>query len=182
MAPFYTGQGDSGETGFLGKGRISKASLRIEALGTVDEATAVLGLARSLTSVPRIGELLLEIQKQLYQLMSELAADPQTAAIFDKISPDHVSDLEEAVAALEAEADMPSDFIIPGASPASAALSMARTIVRRAERRVVSLLDEGSITKPVLVTYLNRLSSLLFVMEVIESTSSGDGVHLAKEV
>lgn len=181
MAPFYTGLGDSGETGYLGKGRISKASLRIEAVGTVDEATAALGLARSLASVPRIGELLLDIQKELYQLMSELAADPENAALFDKITADQVTALEEAVAELEAATDMPSGFIIPGASPASAALSMARAIVRRAERRVVALLDEGGITKPVLITYLNRLSSLLFIMEVAESTSSGDGVKLAKE-
>lgn len=181
MAPFYTGQGDSGDTGFLGKGRISKASLRMEAIGSVDEATAALGLARSLTTVPRIGEILLVIQKQLYQLMSELAADPKNAAIFDYITPDHVNELENAVEELENETQMPSGFIIPGASQASAVFSLARAIVRRAERRVVALLDEGSVTKPVLGAYLNRLSSLLFVMEVAESTSSGDGVHLAKE-
>jgi cob(I)alamin adenosyltransferase len=181
VAPFYTGQGDSGDTGYLGKGRISKASLRIEAVGSVDEATAAIGLARSLTSVALIGERLLEIQKQLYQLMSELAADPENAALFDWITSDQIFGLEQAIEELEQSAEMPKGFIVPGASPASAALSLARTTVRRAERRVVELFEAGGIVKPELGTYLNRLSSLLFVMEVVESGSSGDGVQLVKE-
>jgi cob(I)alamin adenosyltransferase len=181
MAPFYTGQGDSGDTGYLGKGRISKASLRIEAIGSVDEATAAIGLARSLTSVARIAEILLKIQKQLYQLMSELAADPENAALFESITSEQILGLEKAVEEFENSVEMPRDFIVPGVSPASAALSLARTVVRRAERRVVELFEDGGIAKPELGTYLNRLSSLLFVMEVVESGSSGDGVRLAKE-
>ena len=181
MAPFYTGQGDSGDTGYLGKGRISKSSLRIEAVGSVDEATAAIGLARSLTSVALIGERLLEIQKQLYQLMSELAADPENAALFDSITLEHILGLEQTIEELENTTNMPREFIIPGASPASAALSLARTVVRRAERRVVELFESGGITRTEPGAYLNRLSSLLFVMEVAESASSGDGVQLAKE-
>ncbi|MBG0786590.1 MAG: cob(I)yrinic acid a,c-diamide adenosyltransferase [Anaerolineaceae bacterium] len=181
MAPFYTGLGDSGDTGYLGEGRISKASLRIEAIGSVDEATAFLGLARSLTASKRLAEVLLEIQKHLYQLMSELAASPENAGLFDAVHPEQVTWLEATVAEIEESTEMPKGFIIPGESTASAALSVARTVVRRAERHVVALLEAGEITKPILATYLNRLSSLLFIMEVAESASSGDGVRLAKE-
>lgn len=181
MTPFYTGKGDSGDTGYLGKGRISKASVRIEAIGSVDEATAALGLARSLTAIERSGEILLEIQKHLYQLMSELAASPENAGLFDAIHPEQITWLEDVLAEIEEVTELPGGFILPGSSPASAALSLSRTIIRRAERRVVALLEEGGIDKPILATYLNRLSSLIFIMEVAESTSSGDGVRLAKE-
>jgi len=181
VAPFYTGLGDKGDTGYLGAGRISKASLRIEAIGSVDEATAFLGLARALTSSEGVAEDLLTIQKHLYQLMSELAASPENAALFDAVHPEQVTWLEAKVAEIEGATEMPSGFIIPGESTASAAFSIARTVVRRSERHVVALLESGEITKPILATYLNRLSSLLFIMEVAESAASGDGVRLAKE-
>jgi cob(I)alamin adenosyltransferase len=150
-------------------------------LGSVDEATAVLGLARSLSASEEIRGLVLSIQKQLYLLMSELAASPEAAVMFDKISDAQVAWVEAQIADLEQRVTMPREFIIPGETPASAAFSMARTVVRRAERRVVNLLEEGGITKPVLVAYLNRLSSLLFILEVHESSLAGDGVRLAKE-
>lgn len=181
MAPFFTGLGDSGDTGYLGEGRISKASLRIEAIGSVDEATAFLGLARSLASGDGFSDVLLAIQKHLYQLMSELAASPENAGLFDAVHPEQVTWLEEKITKIEGSTEMPAGFIIPGESTASAALSVARTVVRRAERDVVALLEASEITKPILATYLNRLSSLLFIMEVAESASSGHGVRLAKE-
>ncbi|MCB2202793.1 cob(I)yrinic acid a,c-diamide adenosyltransferase [bacterium] len=181
MASFYTGKGDSGDTGYLGEGRLSKAGPRIEALGAVDEATAALGLARSLSASEDVRNLVLSIQKHLYLLMSELAASPETAAAFDKISDEQVSWLETQIADFEGRVTLPREFIIPGENPASGALSLARTVVRRAERRVVALLDAGGINKPVLVAYLNRLSSLIFILEVHESSLAGDGVRLAKE-
>lgn len=181
MAPFYSGQGDSGDTGYLGEGRLSKASPRMDALGSVDEATAALGLARSLSTSEVSRSLVFSVQKHLYLLMSELAASPETAATFDKIGAGQVAWLEEQIAELEQRVTLPREFIIPGQTPASAAFSLARTVVRRAERRVVALLEEGGIAKPVLVAYLNRLSSLLFILEVHESSLAGDGVRLAKE-
>ncbi len=181
MAPFYSGQGDSGDTGYLGEGRLSKASPRMDALGSVDEASAALGLARSLSASEESRGLVLSVQKHLYLLMSELAASPETAATFDKIGTEQVAWVEEQIAELEQRVTLPRDFIIPGQTPASAAFSLARTVVRRAERRVVALLEEGGIAKSVLVAYLNRLSSLLFILEVHESSLAGDGVRLAKE-
>lgn len=181
MAPFYTGKGDSGDTGYLGEGRLSKADPRIEALGCVDEATAALGLARSLSASDDVSALILSLQKDLYQLMSELAAPPENAAVFDEIGEEQVAWLEARIADFEGRVTLPREFILPGENPASGALALARTVVRRAERRVVALLEEGGITKTILVTYLNRLSSLIFILEVHESSLTGDGIRLAKE-
>jgi len=181
MTPFYTAKGDSGDTGFLGDGRISKASVRIEAVGSVDEATAAIGLARALSVDEKTRAILLHVQKQLYFLMSELSADPDTAHHFDKINDEALGWLELQIAELEKVVTLPREFIIPGETAASGALSVARAIVRRAERRTVALLDANEIEKPILVAYLNRLSSLLFILEVLEASFSVQGIRLAKE-
>ncbi len=181
MAPFFTGKGDAGDTGFLGEGRISKASQKIEAVGSVDEASAVLGLARSLSDSETTQTIILHIQKQLYWLMAELSASEATAELFDRLSKEDVAWLEEQIIQLENALTMPKDFIVPGETPASGALSLARAIVRRAERRVVALYETGDLQKQGLIVYLNRLSSLIFILEVYESSRSGGGVRLVKE-
>ena len=181
MAPFFTGRGDSGNTGFLGEGRVSKSSVRIEAVGSVDEANAALGLARALTDNEKVQEIILQAQKQLYYLMSELSADEDTADHFDRIQQREVDWLEGQIAALQKDFDMPREFIVPGDSQASAALALARTIVRRAERRVIALFESSGFKKEVLIAYLNRLSSLIFVLEVYETSHSGHSLRLAKE-
>ncbi len=181
MAPFYTATGDSGDTGYLGPGRISKASLRIEAVGSVDEASAALGLARSLTRNEKTQNILRYIQKQLYLLMSELSADPNVAQQFDKMNENDINWLENEIAYLEGIVDVPREFIIPGESTASAALDLGRTIIRRAERRAIALLEAGEIEKPLLIAYLNRLSSLIFILEIYEITHDGGNLTLAKE-
>ncbi len=181
MAPFFTAEGDSGETGFLGKGKLSKASVRIEAVGSIDEASAFLGFARSLTENEQLRSILLHIQKTLYLLMAELSAAPEAADQFDKISQDDIQWLESQIGDLENEVTMPSEFIIPGETPVSAALAVARAVVRRAERRVAALLEAGEIRKPLLIAYLNRLSSLIFVLEVYETSINSGGIRTVKE-
>lgn len=181
MAPFYTADGDQGETGFLGKGRISKSSLRIEAVGSVDEATAAIGLARALSVEQKTQIILLETQKQLYFLMSELSASLETASKFDTLDQSHIHWLEDQIKDVEDSIDLPREFIIPGSSPAGGALALARTIVRRAERRAVAMLEADLIQKPLLIAYLNRLSSLLFILEVYETVTSGNHLQLTKE-
>lgn len=180
--PFYTAQGDSGETGFLGEGPISKSSLRIEAVGSVDEATAAIGLARALSKSDKTCQLLLDIQKHLYILMTELSASPVVADKFDKLGDEHLQWLEKSIVDIEHSVILPRVFIIPGGTPASGALALARTIIRRAERRAVALLESNQISKGLLVAYLNRLSSLLFVLEIFENTLSGNEIELTKEV
>jgi len=181
MTPFFTGQGDAGDTGFLGEGRISKTSERIEAVGCVDEATAALGLARSLSKSEKICSMLVHIQEQLYWLMSELSAAPGVAEKFDKINQVEIVWLEKQIEHLENTVLLPKEFILPGESSASAALALARTIVRRAERRTITLFETGEIKKSLLIAYLNRLSSLIFILEVYEASLSGRGVRLVNE-
>jgi cob(I)alamin adenosyltransferase len=177
---FYTAKGDDGTTGLLGEGRVPKYHVRMEAIGTLDEATAALGLARSQCANPRSGPILLEAQRDLYKLMAEVAATPDNAGTFHFIDAERVGWLESETDMLSREVEMPKEFILPGDSLAGAALSLARTIVRRAERRVVELFDLGEITNPDLQRYLNRLSSLCFVLELFENQTAGRPTSLAK--
>lgn len=181
MTPFFTGTGDLGTTSYLGPGRISKTSLRIEAVGSVDEASAALGLAKAIAEGEKTRSIISQIQKQLYFLMSELSAGLKEAELFSKISEDDVKWLETQISALEEEVQVPREFILPGETTASGALALARTVVRRAERRAVALLENGDIEKTLLVTYLNRLSSLVFLLEIYEVSISGKNPSLAKE-
>jgi len=126
--------------------------------------------------------MLLEIQKQLYFLMSEISASPEVSDRFDKIGDDDIFWLEERIQEIESLIDLKREFIIPGENPSSGALSLARAIVRRAERRTIALYEAEEIKKSVLISYLNRLSSLIFVLEVYEAGLSGHGVRFVKEV
>jgi len=177
---FYTTKGDDGTTGLLGDGRVPKYHARMEALGTLDESTATLGLARSQCADPRSGPILLEAQRDLYKLMAEVAATPDNAENFHFITPERVAWLEEQTNALSKQVEIPKQFILPGDSLGGAALSVARTVIRRAERRVVELFDLGEIANPDLQRYLNRLSSLCFVLELLENQSAGKSTSLAK--
>ena len=178
---FYTSKGDDGTTSLLGEGRVAKYHARIEAVGTLDESTAALGLARAQCIDPHSGAVLLQAQRDLYRLMAEVAALPENAEQFRFIDPARVAWLEEQTDALSKLVEMPREFILPGDSVAGAALSLARTIVRRAERRVVELFDAGEITNPELQRYLNRLSSLCFVLELLENKAAGQKTTLAKD-
>lgn len=178
---FYTSKGDDGTTNLLGEGRVAKYHARIEAVGTLDESTAALGLARAQCADPRSGRVLLQAQRDLYRLMAEVAASPENAEQFRFIDSTRIAWLEEQTDALSKLVEMPKEFILPGDSLAGAALSLARTIVRRAERRVVELFDSGELTNPDLQRYLNRLSSLCFVLELLENRAAGHQTTLAKE-
>lgn len=180
MSPFYTRTGDEGTTGLLGEGRVPKFDLRIEALGALDESNAALGLARASATASQIGPLLLDVQRDLYQLMAEVGATPGNAAQFRRIDENRVKWLEQQTDAIENSVQVPREFIIPGETLSSAALSLARTVVRRAERRVVELFQAGGLENTALIAYLNRLSSLCFVLELLENQSKGQATKLAK--
>ena len=177
---FYTRRGDDGTTGLLGKGRVPKFHLRIEALGTLDESNATLGLARASVHDPRSAPLMLDVQRDLYRLMAEVAAAPEHADQF-RFDEGRVQWIEEQTDLLSKTVEMPDEFIIPGDSIGGASLSLARAVVRRAERRVAELLDSKEITNSSLQQYLNRLSSLLFVLELIENQTAGKHTTLAKK-
>lgn len=180
MTTFYTGKGDDGTTGLLGEGRVSKTHPRMEALGALDESSATLGLARALARDPRCGPLVIELQRDLYKLMAEVAAPPENAAQFHAIDAARVAWLEAQTDALSESVTLPKEFILPGDSVSGAAFSLARTVVRRAERRVVELFNLGDVRNPDLQRYLNRLSSLCFVLELVENEAAGKDTTLAK--
>ena len=168
MSPLYTRHGDDGMTAWLGRGRLPKHHARIEALGAVDEANAALGLARALTRLPATATLIRAVQHDLYHLMSELAASPETVERFQRLTAERLQWLEAQLDHLTASLTLPAGFILPGETPASAALDLARTAVRRAERRVAALWHAEEIQNPLLLQYLNRLSSLCFALELAE--------------
>lgn len=176
---FFTRKGDDGTTGWLGKGRIAKDDPRIETVGTLDEASAALGVARASARDPRSPALVLEAQRDLYLLMAEVAASPDSAAEFH-FDAGRVAWLEQQIETLGRDLPMPAEFIVPGDSPAEAAFAVARTVVRRAERRLVSFCDQAQIQNPALRQYLNRLSSLLFVLELIENGAAGKSTTPAR--
>jgi cob(I)alamin adenosyltransferase len=173
MPSFYTRSGDDGYTGLLGEGRVAKYHARPEAVGTIDEATSALGVARAACRSERNAALILTTQRDLYHLMAEISATPENASRFRKIDARRVAWLEEQTDLLSSQNELPKDFILPGDSAAGAAIAVARTIIRRAERRVAQLLHERMIENPDLLRYLNRLSSLCFVLELDENSLSG---------
>ncbi len=170
---FYTRRGDDGTTGLLGPERVPKDDPRLEACGTVDEAQAALGLARAGGCTPRTAQVLLAVQRDLPLLMAELVATGQAGHLLaGRITAAHVDRLEGWIAELEALVPMPRQFVIPGNSLPGAALHLARTVVRRAERLMVHLTDDRRPGNDQLVRYLNRLSSLLFVLALFEDQAA----------
>jgi len=178
--PFYTRGGDDGTTGLLGKGRVPKSDSRVETLGTLDEASATLGIARASVRDERCGPLLLQVQRDLYLLMAEVASTPENAAEF-QFDAHRVEWLERQIDALERTVRVPAEFIIPGDTFGGAALSVARAVIRRAERRVIDLARRQQILNPALQQYLNRLSSLLFVLELAENQAAGQNTTKARK-
>lgn len=180
MAVFYTRKGDDGTTGVLGPGRLAKSDLRIEAIGTIDEASAALGFARSICRTAE-ASVILQVQRDLYGLMGEVAATPENAARFRVIDAQRIAWLEEQTDRLTRLVKLPGEFIVPGDTPAGGALDLARAVVRRAERRLVGLQQRGEIENGHLLGYLNRLSSLCYVLELYELQFGGSSpVTLAK--
>jgi cob(I)alamin adenosyltransferase len=167
----YTRRGDDGSTGLLYGGRISKSDPAAEAYGTVDEAVAALGFARALATAhgaePGAVDLILRLQRELFVVGADLATNPSAR---DRLTPEVSLVTAEMTAALEREIDrlvelhpLPNAFVVPGANPVSAALDLARTAVRRAERRTVAAQQSGCTVNDEARRYLNRLSDLLFV-------------------
>jgi cob(I)alamin adenosyltransferase len=169
MNKFYTQSGDDGFTNLLGEGRVEKHHKRIEAVGTIDEASAAIGLARRLSKHKNTDEILLTVQRDLYLMMSEIASTPENAERFRIIGTKQVNWLEEITDELSKRIEIPKEFIIPGDTLAGAAVSIARTVVRRAERRVSQLFLTNELENSQLLRYLNRLSSLCFILELHEN-------------
>jgi cob(I)alamin adenosyltransferase len=181
MEKFYTRKGDDGYTGLLGENRVPKFDPQIEAVGAIDETTAALGVARAHSKDSQTGQVLLIVQRDLYLIMAEVAATKENAHRFRKIDSQRVAWLEEQTDLIAGQVTLPNEFIIPGDSLSGATLSLARTITRRAERRLAYLLDQKYLENIELLRYMNRLSSLCFVLELKENQAEGkDFPTLAK--
>jgi len=175
-----TTRGDDGTTGLLYGGvRIGKDDPRAEAYGTVDEAVAALGLARANLGVKRrigtlgptlggLAPLILRFQRELFVVGAELATNPDAWDRLQdgvtRVSEQMLRDVEATLVELEASIEMPKEFVVPGETVTSAALELARTILRRAERRAVALSRDGLVPGPYLIPYLNRLADLVWVL------------------
>lgn len=172
MPSFYTRKGDEGYTDLLGD-RVPKYDPRPEALGTIDEATAQIGLARAISVSERTTSILIDVQRDLYLMMAELAFTQEMQQQRYHVTQEHLDRIEQETDRLADEVVLPPQFILPGDTHAGAAMDVARTVVRRAERLVVRLLHEGAIDNMLIAAYLNRLSSLLFILGRYEDHLAG---------
>ncbi len=168
----YTKTGDGGQTSLFGGGRVSKSSPRLDAYGTIDELNSAIGLARSF-GLSKEGERMADvIQDDLFVLGADLATPPGSKAVTKRISGTRVAQLEHFIDGIEDTLPELRFFILPGGSQAAAALHLARTVCRRAERLLVEARHQEEISDDCL-QYLNRLSDLLFVMARYENHQSG---------
>jgi cob(I)alamin adenosyltransferase len=163
-----TRTGDAGDTGLLYGGRVSKTDPRTEAYGDVDEAISALGVARALITDPGRHATLLRLQSELFTVGAELATDPAEYATlqqhFKVVAADFTSRVEAEIEGLERQVPLPDAFVIPGGTPAAAALDVARAVLRRAERRIVGLHQSGRLANAEVLRYANRVSDLLFML------------------
>jgi len=169
MKKFYTSEGDDGTTGILGQERVSKNHPRINAVGAVDESSAALGFARAQADDPGIHQLIKTIQENLYQIMTLLVLEKPNPDKFPELKKSQLAWLEQKIDHFSNHVDQPQGFILPGESIASAAFGVARTVIRRAERTVIQLREDGLWVSEGILPYLNRLSSLSFVLELYTS-------------
>ena len=167
----YTKTGDAGETGLFGGPRVRKDHARIEAFGTVDELNSELGIVRTHAPAATFDPLLRRIQNELFDLGAQLATPGQAD---ERITATHVASLEAEIDRHEEELEPLKNFILPAGTPLAAAIHVARTVCRRAERRVVTLAGQPGATIPAnAIEYLNRLGDLLFVLARVANRRAG---------
>lgn len=172
-----TKRGDAGQTGLINDVRISKADLRVEAYGSVDELNSVLGFARSICSHHQVGTWTETIQRTLFRVGSALSTSPASSAP-STLVPADVEFLTKLVYEIEATEGILSDWSLPGAHPQSSAYEIARTTCRRVERNVVRLMESGEGVAPDVLAYLNRLSDLLWLFGRLIEQGAGVDARL----
>jgi len=158
-----TKRGDRGQTSLLSGERVSKSHLRIEVCGNLDESNAALGLAKALAKSEQIRSIISSIQKDLVLLGAELSSTG-SARLAAQVEPDHIAKIEVWIEDLQKEVPLPRHFIDPGENPVSAALDLARSVIRRTERSMVSLHEAGELERAEVLQYMNRLGFLLYAL------------------
>lgn len=176
----YTARGDQGGTDLLGE-RVTKDDPRIDLLGDLDETTSSIGLARSLVTWNNANDMLITTQRDLYAIMAELAFVDKTRPDAMVFQAERVDWLEGVIAEAQESVSLPREFVISGETTPGAALDVSRTVVRRTERKAVAASHlKDSTFNPEIVRYLNRLSSLLFILARAEDVSVHGEVRIAK--
>ncbi|MGI8774997.1 MAG: cob(I)yrinic acid a,c-diamide adenosyltransferase [Actinomycetota bacterium] len=173
----YTKKGDDGTTGLLYGGRVSKADLRTEVYGTLDETVSALGLARAAGLGEQVEAIVIRIQREMFLVGAQLATSSENQDKLQegvsKVSPDMTEQAEKDIDRLLEKHPLPQEFILPGALMSSAGLDVARSTIRRAERQAVALDREGLVADPEILRYLNRVSDLLFACARFEEAERG---------
>lgn len=176
-----TTRGDGGQTGLAGGIRVSKADLRVESYGTVDELNTFLGLARANCQDPEIKAWTETIQRTLFRLGSALATPPESKKQPPILSAEDVAMLTELVHKIESIEGILSDWSLPGAHQESAYFEVARTVCRRAERNVIRFVENGGVVKPEIIAYLNRLSDVIWLFGRLIEFNAGVDARLRDE-
>jgi cob(I)alamin adenosyltransferase len=170
-----TKRGDGGQTGLAGGIRVSKADLRVESYGSIDELNTVLGFARSICQNKEIAAWTEEIQRTLFRVGSALATPPESKKQPPVLTPEDIDRLTNLVHQIEATEGILSDWSLPGAHTESAAYEVARAVCRRAERAAVRFVENGGVVQPAVLPYLNRLSDVIWLFgRLIESNAGID--------
>lgn len=175
----FTGKGDRGETDLLGA-RVGKDDPRVDLLGELDETTSAIGLARALATTDESKAWLIEVQRDLYRIMAELAFTDELRPPSFALGADRVEWLEARTDELSAAIELPREFVLPGGSPGSGAMDLARAVARRAERAAVGQATAGGGVNQEILRYLNRLSSLLFMLARAEDAAASQAPLPAK--
>jgi cob(I)alamin adenosyltransferase len=173
----YTKKGDDGTTGLLYGGRVAKDDVRTSVYGTLDETVSALGLARAGGLVPRVEEIVVRIQREMFVVGAQLATSQDNQSKLQegisKVTPEMALRAESEIDELIAEHPLPNEFILPGETMGSAGLDVARSTVRRAERQAVAMDRQSLVPDPEILRYLNRVSDLLFVLARYHEAEEG---------
>jgi cob(I)alamin adenosyltransferase len=176
-----TKRGDGGQTGLAGGIRVSKADLRVESYGSVDELNTVLGFARSICQNKEIASWTEEIQRTLFRVGSAIATPPESKKQPPIVTTEDIDILTNLVHQIEATEGILSDWSLPGAHTESAAYEMARTVCRRAERAAVRFVESGGEVQPTVLPYLNRLSDVIWLFGRLIEVNAGIDARLRPE-
>jgi cob(I)alamin adenosyltransferase len=161
----FSKKGDTGETSLLGGQRVPKFDLRPETYGTLDEASSVLGVARGMTGNGKIKDIILQVQKDLLIMGSEMSTlTEDMGKLVCRIGAADTERIESLTDALQEEVPFPHEFVYPGKNVVSAQIDVGRTVIRRAERRAADLKHKGLLDNPEIHKYLNRLADMLFTL------------------
>lgn len=181
----YTKKGDDGTTGLLYGGRVAKDDSRTEVYGTLDETVSALGIARAGNLVERVAEIVVRLQRDLFVVGAQLATSEENQSKLQpgvsKVTPEMTARLESEIDSLIAEHPLPQEFILPGETPGSAGLDLARSVVRRAERQAVHMDRAGYVPDAEILRWLNRASDLLFVLARYEEAERGKRAAPSRE-